>query len=202
MAVRVVKVGGSLFDDPQLPAKLAGWLERQTPALEVLVAGGGDLADVIRHAAARFAVDPDVAHWICIDLLTATSRLLSALLPEAVHFDRFCDLEAAIARGGPRRVVFAVEDFLREAETHRAGPPLPHDWSVTSDSITARLATAIGATELVLLKSTSVPPGTSQATAAAQGLVDDHFPLAARWVPRVRWVNLREDAATEVVIRP
>jgi aspartokinase-like uncharacterized kinase len=200
MVVRVVKVGGSLFDDPHLPGKLARWLERQTAAQEVLIAGGGELADVIRRAATRFAVDPAVAHWICIDLLTASSRLVGTLLPEAAHLDRFCDLQAAMARGEPRRMVFAVRDFLREAESLGTAPPLPHDWSVSSDSIAARLAVAIGATELVLLKSTSVPPGTSQAAAAAQGFVDEYFPRAARTVPRVRWVNLRDEAASEAML--
>ena len=122
------------------------------------------------------------------------------MLPEAAHVARFGDLQAAIARGDPRRVVFAVEDFLRMAEPHCAGPPLPHDWSVTSDSIAARLATAVGAAELVLLKSTRIAPGTSQAAAAATGLVDEYFPRAACTVPRVRWVNLRDEAAPEAVV--
>jgi len=64
---------------------------------------------------------------------------------------------------------------------------LPHAWSVTSDSIAARLAQAVAAGELVLLKSAAPPPDLG-----AADYVDEWFATAARDVPSVRIVNLRE----------
>ncbi len=47
--VRVIKVGGSLFDWEGLRTKLAAWLAAQSDCQNVLIAGGGKLADAIRR---------------------------------------------------------------------------------------------------------------------------------------------------------
>jgi hypothetical protein len=51
----------------------------------------------------------------------------------------------------------------------RAADPLPHTWDVTSDSIAAWVAGAVGASELLLIKA----PG-----ASGPSVVDRHFPQA------------------------
>ena len=56
--------------------------------------------------------------------------------------------------------VLAPSSWLRSAD------PLPHSWSVTSDSIAAWVAEAIGARELLLIK----PPG-----ASGPDVVDPYF---------------------------
>ena len=71
---------------------------------------------------------------------------------------------------------------------------------MTSDSIAARLAQVVGARELVLLKSTlplSASSRLSIAQAVACRLVDDHFPIAASSIQRVRVVNLRDSSFPE-----
>jgi hypothetical protein len=67
---------------------------------------------------------------------------------------------------------FALEDESRPGA-------LPHSWSVTTDSIAARVAVVYRAERLVLLKSVDVPAGTSWPEAAASGWVDAHFPQIA-----------------------
>ena len=47
--LRVIKLGGSLLGWPEWPARLHSWLTAQTPAANVLVVGGGALADVVRE---------------------------------------------------------------------------------------------------------------------------------------------------------
>ncbi len=69
---------------------------------------------------------------------------------------------------------------------------------VTSDSIAARLAHALRADELVLLKSRLPQPPCTAATAALAGYVDDYFPQAISVACRVRYVNFRDPAFAEV----
>lgn len=180
--VRVVKVGGSLFDSPQLATALRAWLNTQPPACNVLVAGGGKFADLIREADRRFSLGEETSHWLCIDLLRVTARLLAALLPEARLVMDLAQLNAELAvtdAAGP--IVFCAKHFMQDDQS------LPHSWSVTTDSIAARLAESIQADELVLLKSSDPPADTEE----LGGYVDRSFPLAVRNVKKIRFVNLK-----------
>ena len=59
--IRVVKVGGSLLDLPQLPQKLRMWLAAQSPAHNVLVVGGGPLVEQVRTWHAETGIDESMA---------------------------------------------------------------------------------------------------------------------------------------------
>ena len=198
--VRVVKVGGSLFDYAELPAALHNWLIRHSESLHVLVAGGGDLAESTRASCVRYGLDPAAAHWICIDLLTASARMLAALLPASQFVSTYAGLQLALQRRESAVLVFAVADFLHGVEPQLSGPSLPHAWSVTSDSIAARLASALNAGELVLMKSRDVSVGLTTRVAARMGLVDEFFPVAAADLPAIRWVNLRSADGSEQML--
>ncbi len=71
--IRVVKVGGSLFDFPNLTTRLHAWLDDQAPAHHVLLAGGGALVDQVREWRAMRPLSDSAAHWMCVDLLTVTA---------------------------------------------------------------------------------------------------------------------------------
>ena len=166
----VVKVGGSLLDEPRLVPLLRDWLIRQAAAPAALIAGGGPWVDGIRAADERFALGDEAAHWLCIRAMRLTAQLLSDLLPEAIY-----TADVARIRNGPDRTfVLDAEDFLRRDEPLVEGTPLPHSWKATSDSIAARVAKAIGSKELVLLKST-LPPRHSSLPQAAKTNYDDQF---------------------------
>jgi len=189
--VRVVKVGGSLFDFPRLALALRNWLAAQPPARNVLVAGGGKLADVIREADQRFSLGDETSHWLCIEALRVTARLLAALLPEAQLITVLAQLNTELDQADAMRtMVFCPENFMQEVEHTWDGRSLPHTWSVTTDSIAARLAEVIQAEELVLLKSSEPPPETED----MGGYVDEYFPIAARNVGKIRFVNLQASA--------
>lgn len=198
--LRVVKVGGSLLAYDGLVPAFRQWLDRQPPLPTVLIAGGGDLVEIIRQADCRFGLGEEVSHWLCVSAMSVTARLLAALLPEAAlvadgvgslfRSTRMPMVNGLAEKDSRPLFVFDPEPFLREEE-HMHFDPLPHTWNVTSDSIAARLAEVLGADELVLLKSASGASHPTREAAAAAGYVDPYFPRAVANVARVRWVNLR-----------
>jgi aspartokinase-like uncharacterized kinase len=192
--MRVIKLGGSLLEFDGLAAALATWLADQAPDANLMLVGGGRLADAIRDADRRHKLDPSAAHWLAIRAMALNARLVQALLPSALCVDHPDDVSAAAA--GPRIVLFDPLALLQADE--QLPQPLPHDWNVTSDSIAARIALRLGAAELVLLKSCLPTPPATLASAAAEGYVDPYFPKAACRVPLVRCVNLRDRVEWEL----
>lgn len=199
-ALRVIKVGGSLLNWPELPLALDAWLTEQPPAIDVLIAGGGDLVDAIRDASRMFLLDDEAAHWRAIDAMSITCLVLAGILADAKLISAFSELQLSIGRSPCQRIVFDPNSFLREHERRLPGCLLPHDWSVTSDSIAARVAEVLKADELVLLKSAD-PPANDATELANRGFVDRYFPAFDRCCFRPRFVNLRLAAKCPVGLR-
>lgn len=175
---RVVKVGGSLFDWPDFPLQLWHWLHAQPPAENYLIAGGGRLADAIRHYDPVLGLGEATSHQLCLDLLGVTARLLEACLERAAK---------QLGAWPPTTTVLDVNAHLPRSST-----ALPECWEVTTDSLAAMIARQLCADELVLLKSAAPLPPYTVAHAAAAGYVDAFFPAAAAGLPRLRAVNLRD----------
>lgn len=186
--LRMIKVGGSLLDLPQLVPRLAQLLDESPPARNVLLAGGGRLADGIRHYDELWKLPSETAHQLAAATMSITARLLAELtghpLVDAVPPPRL----------GAQTVVLDPTEMLA-AEPEAPGLPLALDWSVTSDSIAARLAHISGADELWLLKSQDAPYDNAEQLARA-GIVDPQFP---RYAGGLRWrlVNLRAVSTTD-----
>jgi 5-(aminomethyl)-3-furanmethanol phosphate kinase len=195
--VRVAKVGGSLLDWPALPVALRDWLNEQRSAVNVLVCGGGELANVIRRADRDFALGEEVAHWLCIDALGVSARVLAAILKGVPLCQAYADLVARTKSRTVGDLVFDPREFLRRHEPVLPGAKLPHSWDVTTDSIAARLATALVADELVLLKSVATAAAISPAELAAAGYADGHFAKAAEALPSIQVVSLRASAIND-----
>ncbi len=188
--VRVVKVGGSLLDLPDLPGRLRSWLAAQSPAHHVLLAGGGSLCNQVRKWHDRHPLDEEAAHWLCVDLMSATARLLRSWLPELTLTDD--DRQLCGRLGKPGATIFDAAKWLRDPEPALPGVALQRNWDVTSDAIAGRLAVTLAAEELVLLKSNASTIADSDLAAlAAEGYVDQMLPRLARELPPVRMVNLR-----------
>jgi aspartokinase-like uncharacterized kinase len=169
--VIVVKVGGSLFDHPQLGPGLRAYLD-SLAAKVLLVPGGGDVTDAVRKFDRVHGLGEEASHRLALESLWITAGLLRELLPETGDFyachpdaDKFHSLAPGTWR------VLDVYGFCQLADQK-----LPHSWDVTSDSIAARAAVVYEAERLILLKSVDVPPGPRWESAAQRGWVDRYFP--------------------------
>ena len=190
--LRIIKVGGSLFEYPYLANALTQWSAQQSPMQNLIVTGGGVWADEIRTLETSGRLSVEAAHWLAIRAMKLTAWLLCQMLPEATIADQLDQLNngSPLTATGMAPVIFDPEPFLRYVEPDLPSRGLPIGWQVTSDSIAARIAETLDADELVLMKSTDPPTSTIEQT-AQDGLVDAYFPIAAAPVRRIRWVNLR-----------
>lgn len=199
LPLRIVKVGCSLFERRQLPSQLRCWLAAQRPAIHVLLAGAGELAESIRTWHDRFPLSEADSHWLCIEALGITAQVLQSMLPAVPLLQRFDELQSRISElqllARPAALVFDVRQFLREVEPTAPPLPLPHRWQVTSDSIAARLAELLRGDELVLLKSRPCPEQQADVTALVeQGYVDEYFLQIAPRLQRVTLSQLANEA--------
>jgi 5-(aminomethyl)-3-furanmethanol phosphate kinase len=180
----VVKVGGSLYDLPDLGVRLRSWLKTLSWPRVLLVPGGGPTADVIRDFDRTHALGEAVAHELALRSLTLNAWFLSALLGVGV-----CDCSVA-----PREEGVSVLDVHAFCAADTPGE-LPACWDATSDSVAAQVAVVLGAKELVLLKSVTLPEACDWRQAGEQGIVDPMFAATlargGQSSLRVRAVNLR-----------
>jgi aspartokinase-like uncharacterized kinase len=140
----VLKVGGSLSHSPALP-DLCREISRLGAYHRLLIVpGGGEFADLVREFYARWQLSETTAHRMAILAMDQYGYLLGDLIPGA---ELVADLPAVaqVALGG--RVPILLPARLMEQLDQ-----LPHSWQVTSDSIAAWVAGAVGAPLLVLLK--------------------------------------------------
>jgi 5-(aminomethyl)-3-furanmethanol phosphate kinase len=177
----VAKVGGSLFDLPDLGSRLRIWLGAIGGRQVLFVPGGGPAADAIRILDRTHQLGDVAAHWLALRVLTVNAHFLSALLGIEV-------VSTPAAFSAP--VVVLDGYAFCQADEGRTGA-LEHAWHVTSDSVAARAASVVGG-ELVLLKSTNLPVAMTWTEASQSGLVDEAFAkTVADNRVRVSWVNLR-----------
>jgi hypothetical protein len=155
----VIKVGGGLLAHAEhLSAVLAVLAAEAAHARFLIVPGGGPFADAVRTADRQYPLGDDAAHWMAVLAMDQYAHLLATRHPDLTLVDTRAGIDHALRAG--RIPVLAPSRWLREAD------PLPHSWDVTSDSIAAWLAGAVGSPRLVLVK----PPG-----ARGDSMVDRHF---------------------------
>ena len=174
----VVKVGGSLYDLPDLGVRLRAFLASLDPP-RLVIPGGGPTADVVRAFDRDHGLGPVVAHWLALRACAMNAWFLRELLPTSEVVDH---PHACPSLGILDPHAFALADEGREG-------CLPHHWEATSDSVAARVAEVAGA-DLVVLKSIDIEGDWERV--ARDGHVDPIFPgIVARASLRVRAVNLR-----------
>ncbi len=186
MKHRIVKVGGSLLDFDGFRNHLKKWLELESGETNVLVMGCGPLANLVRQLDRKFQIGQEPCHWACVELLASTARLLHGMLPESVLIDQLPELQIRLRSEKSETIVFDPSRWIVAENS------LPQDWSVTTDSIAAKLADRLDENELVLLKSVLPTGALDVERASSIGLVDEYFPQAIRSAQKISCVNLRD----------
>lgn len=202
----VVKVGGSLLDWPELPARLeeflafAGRVQARGRPRFLLITGGGPAADLIRSMDRIHRLGPVAAHRLAVQAMDWTASLLESLLPSGLVVDRPEGFHSAWNQS--RIPILAPRRFLEDFDD-RSACPLARSWDVTADSIAARVALLLEGKRLVLFKSRSLSTDITREEAARTGLVDPAFPGVSRDLERVFVVGLRDSATiAHALLRP
>lgn len=182
--VTVIKLGGSLFDLPDLESRLLSFLDEQAFARPIILPGGGRFADEVRRLDDLCGLGNPLAHELGVRTLSLTARLVAGLSPRfqlATSPDQLSsNWEADLL------------PVLDVAELTLQHSPLPASWDVTSDSIAAWICSLHKDSQLVLVKSVPLADSPSLSEAANLGLVDGYFPVVADSLQHLSWCNLRD----------
>jgi aspartokinase-like uncharacterized kinase len=157
----VVKLGGALLAHAEHYEAALAAISAAAGTRLLVVPGGGPFADAVRQVDRRLRLSDDAAHWMAVLAMDQHAHLIAARLTGAVIVAERHQIAATLDAG--RIPVLAPYRWIRDAD------PLPHSWSVTSDSIAAWIAGQIGARHLVLIK----PPH-----AHGSEIVDSYFQRA------------------------
>ncbi|MFZ0558361.1 MAG: uridylate kinase [Methylovirgula sp.] len=166
----VAKLGGSLAGGHELSAWLAA-LDRFSGPL-ILVPGGGAFADTVRTMQGKMRCDDAAAHHMALLAMQQYGVALAALWPRLRGAATPATIRHALRRN--EVACWSPAEMVLDAN-------LPKSWEVTSDTLSAWLATQLGAKKLLLIKSTDMGSklhvGVGELVMA--GLVDPFFPQYA-----------------------
>ena len=197
MSVTVLKLGGSLLDLGDLPDRLRAVFAKLDGDRPLLICGGGEAADVVRRWHDAHRLDEEQSHWLAMESVRLNQRLLLTLMPELELVSNRAAAESAWMHGRVPLLDLVSFVSIEEAAFDAGVKPLPHNWSVTSDSLSAWVAIRWPANRLVLLKSIDLPPLESLSQAAEAELVDEFFPTLESVLPPTFWCRLRGDSELE-----
>jgi 5-(aminomethyl)-3-furanmethanol phosphate kinase len=162
----IVKLGGSHANGPHIKDWLAA-IAAEAGSIAI-VPGGGPFADAVRTGQVSMGYDDRAAHAMALMAMAQFGSALQSLNPAL----RLTSSRSAILRAlKDRKVpVWSPERMARAAA-------LPETWELTSDSLAAWLAGALGAGELVLVKHGRFGGAAVNAhDLVARGVVDPLFP--------------------------
>lgn len=141
-----MKIGGSLYSKPTILEKLCLEIGKLSSRCKLtIVPGGAVFADEVRLCYKVFKVSEETAHKMAILAMSQYGLLISDLTPnsEPVYTIKEC-LESCSKGHIP---VFLPHRLLEEKD------PFPSSWDVTSDSISAYIASLLNVNILILVKS-------------------------------------------------
>jgi len=140
----VIKIGGSLAEEPERLRALCTKLSEFAKNYELIVVpGGGRFADVVRDFDKRFTLSSVVSHRMAVLGMDQFGLLLSQIIPDSCATYLLSDAKQlseirVVPVFLPSRLMFREE-------------PLENSWDVTSDSISAYVASRLHVAKVVLV---------------------------------------------------
>ncbi len=139
----VLKVGGSLAEDPTSLTKLCQELSVLAEAYRILIVpGGGEFADTVRKLDKVYGLSNTTAHKMAILAMDQYGFFLSDITPNSYVSYSLEDVNNAAK--GKIPIFLPSQHMLRE-------DPLEHSWDVTSDTIAEYIAGLLDAKKLILV---------------------------------------------------
>jgi aspartokinase-like uncharacterized kinase len=162
----IVKLGGSHATGPHLKDWLTA-IAAEAGSI-VIVPGGGPFADAVRAAQAGIGFDDRAAHAMALMAMAQFGSALESLNPA---------LRLAASRSAILRALKVGKVPVWSPERMARAAALPETWELTSDSLAAWLAGALGASRLLLVKHGRFEGAAIDAhDLVARGVVDPLFP--------------------------
>jgi 5-(aminomethyl)-3-furanmethanol phosphate kinase len=181
----IVKLGGSHAGGPHLKDWLAA-IAAEAGAV-VIVPGGGPFADAVRSTQASMGYDDSAAHAMALMAMAQFGRALESLNPA---------LRLAASRSAILRALKDGKVPIWSPEPMTRAAALPETWALTSDSLAAWLAGALGVGRLVLVKHHRFESAAVDVhDLVAQGVVDPLFPRYLRQSGARAWLAAPTDSA-------
>ena len=192
----VVKLGGSLYQKPELKQWLAvlSRFAKQQPI--VIVPGGGPFSDQVRSAQQCHQFTDHHAHHMAILAMAQFGLLITGIEPDCQPFYLPVDTTRE-----PKQLSVWLPDKQLLSESG-----LNHSWDITSDSLALWLANKLAAEQLIIVKHCQTTPYPSIDELSKQGILDAGFqklfaeiPVPSQIMPTQDFHTLPERLADNTV---
>lgn len=139
----VLKVGGSLVEDPNSLARLCLKLSVLAKAHRILIVpGGSEFAETVRKTDKTYNLSNMVAHKMAILAMDQYGLFLSDITPDSYVSCSLEEISNSVKRNLP---IFLPSQLMFRQD------PLEHSWDVTSDTIAAYIADLLHSEKLILV---------------------------------------------------
>ncbi|PHS69952.1 MAG: delta 1-pyrroline-5-carboxylate synthetase [Methylophaga sp.] len=141
----VVKIGGSLYNTPELKQWLIILAEHAKNQPIIIVPGGGPFAEQVRSSQSLYHFDDSHAHHMAILAMAQFGILLSGQIQcKFIHYPApVIPVSTSLSIWLPDQSLLAVDE-------------LKHSWEITSDSLSLWLSQQLQADQLLLIKKAPV----------------------------------------------
>jgi len=163
----VIKLGGSLVSSSRIQACLDKIERAPFDKQVVIVPGGGVFAEQVRQVQQQWRFDDRTAHLMAVLAMQQMALLFRALKPRFAICGSIADIREQVSQNG---IVIWSPDAN---ELDKAC--IQSTWDVSSDSLSAWLAEALGAAELMLVKSVKIDGAFDVLNLVQRQVVDASF---------------------------
>lgn len=144
--VALFKIGGKILENlvylKNTISQLSELYEEGLFQRIIIIPGGGSYANFIRSIYIDFGIDDEFAHWLAIYSLDYNGKELNKKFPKLIMIDNLEKLQNM----NKTFCIFLPFKVLKEFDE------LPHNWDVTSDSITLYFAFKLKLSQCFLIK--------------------------------------------------